>query len=154
MWHVYLVRIKAPMKQERWPAMGRKRIFLIDDDRDFLSVCLHRLKSKGYEVESFQEPNEAVRVARSEKPDLVISDIKMPGLNGLEICDLLWNSVETRQTPIILITGYHDKRKYVESLHNNHVFFMEKPFAGNELLSTVQAALDSAYEVEEDPDEV
>jgi two-component system, OmpR family, alkaline phosphatase synthesis response regulator PhoP len=129
--------------------MANERIFMVDDDPDFLKVCSSRLASEGYQVETFEDANEAIRSIRSKKPDLVLSDVKMPGLNGLEVCDLLRHNEQTKNTPIILITGYKDKRQYVESLNISLLFFMVKPFSSKDLLSTVRMALDSAYNFED-----
>ena len=70
-------------------------------------------------------------------------------LNGFEVCDLLRSGDPTKYTPIILMTGYHEKREYVESLDADLLFFMEKPFENKELLSTIRAALDSPSDSEE-----
>ena len=129
--------------------MANERIFVIDDDNDFLEVCTKRLEANRYRVNRFLNAADALKAMRSGKPDLVISDMKMPGLNGLEVCDLLRNNEKTRETPIIIVTGFKGKREYVESLNTKLLFFMSKPFESEEFLSTVRTALDSAYHFDE-----
>ena len=125
--------------------MANERVFVIDDDEDFLEVCARRLEANRYQVSRFLNAADAVKAMRSAKPDLIISDVKMPGLNGLEVCDLIRSSEQTKETPIIIMTGFKGKREYVESLNIKSLFFMSKPFESDEFLSTVRTALDSAY---------
>ncbi len=129
--------------------MIKKRIFVIDDSEDLVELCKKRLEAKNYEVKCFLNAADAMKEIRLAKPDLVVSDMKMPGLNGLEVCDFLRSSAQTKEIPIILMTGYKGKRQYVESLNIQYLFFLLKPFEGKELLSTVQAALDSTVEFDE-----
>jgi DNA-binding response OmpR family regulator len=128
--------------------MVNERVFLIDDDSDFLEVCAKRLEAHHYQVDRFLNASDALKAVRLKKPDLIISDIKMEGLNGLEVCDLLRSNRHTKGTPIILMTGYQGKREYVESLNVPFLFFMSKPFKSEELLATVRTALDSVPDEE------
>ena len=128
--------------------MTHERVFLIDDDADFLEVCAKRLETRHYQVDRFSNASDALKAVRFKKPDLIISDIKMEGLNGLEVCDLLRSNRRTKGTPITLMTGYQGKREYVESLNVPSLFFMSKPFKSEELLATVRAALDSVPDEE------
>ena len=126
-----------------------ERIFIIDDNIDFLEMCSKRLEHEGYQVCSFGNAHEAIKAIRIQKPDLVISDIKMPGLNGIEVCDLLGSNAYTRHIPIILMTGFFEKQAHIESLNIKPLFLLKKPFGAKDLLTTVRAAIDSSYDCEE-----
>ncbi|PIW65364.1 MAG: hypothetical protein COW12_02250 [Candidatus Omnitrophica bacterium CG12_big_fil_rev_8_21_14_0_65_45_16] len=128
---------------------AHKKIVLIDDDTDFLELCAKRLRHHGFHVELFDDPAAAMKAIRSERPDLVISDVKMPGLNGFEVCDCLRSQTKTSQVPIILMTGLKDKRQYVESLNVGRIYFLTKPFESDEFLSTIRTALDDSIQFEE-----
>ncbi|MBI4387509.1 MAG: response regulator [Candidatus Omnitrophica bacterium] len=130
-------------------SVAQERIFIIDDDTDFLELCTKRLEHVGYQVRSFENASDAIKAIRNEKPDLVISDIKMPGLNGLEVCDLLRSNSFTKYIPMILMTGYVDKKAYVESLDAKPLFFVAKPFGAKDFLETVRTAIDSPFHLEE-----
>ena len=131
------------------PPMTRKKIAIIDDEQDILSVCEQHLRGNGYEVAIFSDPAEALRAIRANRPDLVISDLKMPGLNGLEVCDFLRSFQATSDTPIILMTAFKDKRPFVESLNIKSLFFIEKPFEPTEFLKTVHVALATSYDADD-----
>ncbi len=121
-----------------------KRIYVIDDDPDFLELARFRLQGNSFEVKTFDDAVKAVKAIRLHKPDLVMTDIKMPGLSGLEVYDLMRKNPKTSDVPIIFVTGFDGKREYVESFNDRSIFYMEKPFQNGELLATVHAAFESA----------
>jgi len=129
--------------------MAKERIVMIDDEEDYLLLCARRLRHHGYRVEIFTDAAKALKHIRTSKPDLIITDIKMPGLNGLEVCDCVRSLRQTNSTPIILMTGLKDKREYVESLNMESLFFMSKPFESDEFITTVKIALESSFQVDE-----
>jgi len=122
--------------------MKYERIVLIDDDADLVHVLTHRLANSGYVAEAFTDSREAVRFIRQAVPDLVIADIKMPGLNGFEVYDLIRKDVRTQHIPIIMLTGVNKAKEQVVSINEDHVYYVAKADGTQALIKTVQNALD------------
>ena len=85
--------------------MAAKRILICDDDPVILRLLQVNLELEGYEVLQAHHGEEALEVAAAEKPDLVILDIMMPGMDGLQVCHLLKSDPTTRSMPIILLSA-------------------------------------------------
>jgi len=90
-----------------------KKVLLIDDDPFILDLMAKQLKAKKLDVVTTTDPERAVSLVQTEKPSLVISDIAMPGLDGLTLAKRLHEDPTTRNTPLILLTG-SDKMSDVE----------------------------------------
>src|SRR3990167_4737435 len=106
---------------------GAEKIILIDDDETFVGLLAKRLAKSGYQTRTFTDPSEAVRQIREAEPDLIISDLRMPGLNGLEVCDLVRKNPDTRNVPIIMITGFPQAMEQIRCMNTNSIFFLQKP---------------------------
>ena len=119
-----------------------KSILLIDDDELVLKTLTRALEQAGYEVFAFQDPREAVRQAALEEFDLVITDIRMPHINGFQALRYVREVRQGRsqpEIPEIIITGYAEEgQKAADGMHAPAVIF--KPIDLNEFLSVVKAA--------------
>ncbi len=116
--------------------MTKKRILIADDDESFLMGLTVRLKKEGFEVFTAQDSYGALTQAMMLRPDVIITDINMPGGDGFSITERLWK-LGWDQPPIIYVTG--EKSDHVECLlwqFNAHQVFY-KPLDTNELLRTV-----------------
>ena len=83
-----------------------KKILIVDDDKQIVLLLASRLKANKYEIVVAYDAMQAVAKAFSEKPDLILLDIKMPAGSGISVMDNLSNSTETALTPVIVITAY------------------------------------------------
>lgn len=83
-----------------------KKILIVEDDQAFYNLCATELQLKGYEVVHVAEGTTAVSRIREEKPDLVILDIILPGINGLDILKELKVAEETMELPVIMLTNF------------------------------------------------
>jgi len=118
--------------------MSYARILVIDDDPQIRRVMRMTLVSHGYMVSDSRSGEEALERLRSEKADLVLLDINMPGMGGLETCRLIRASSEI---PIIVLTVRSAEKDKVEALDAGADDYVTKPFGTPELLARIRAAL-------------
>ncbi|WP_242833101.1 response regulator [Desulfosporosinus acidiphilus] len=113
--------------KERWIGLNQGSLLIVDDNLGIRSLLKALFSSKGYVVSTATTGIEALSLAKTQSPDLIISDIKMPGINGLELRErLLGYNPNTR---IILISAYADQKEINELIHNGNIdFVMTKPF--------------------------
>jgi len=119
------------------------RILVVDDDEgvvDFLSSCL---KSEGYEVLTGFSGEEAVKLARSEKPDLLVLDLLMPTMHGFDVCEILKQEESLKAMKILIVSAkaYEVDRKAAERLGADK--FLVKPFTAETLLDSVKELVGS-----------
>ncbi len=101
------------------------KLLLVDDEPDILRVLSISLKADGYDVQTAPSGEDALAIFRNEKPDIVITDIKMPGMNGIEVLREVKNIDE--ETEVIIITGHGDIDSAIEALHYGASDFINKP---------------------------
>src|SRR5437016_9993570 len=118
--------------------MSSARILVVDDDPQIRRVLRTALIAQGYEVGDARNGEEAVEKLHDEKPDLVILDMNMPRMNGLETC----RSIRaTSDVPIIMLTVRDAESDKVGALDAGADDYMTKPFSSPELLARIRAAL-------------
>lgn len=121
--------------------MVAPKITLIDDDEDLLTVLEKRLENHGYRAEVFTDPSEAVKHIRHETPDLVISDIRMPKLNGFEVYDLVKRDPKAQGIPFIMLTGLKKAETQMKSIEGSTVYHVSKHDGVEGLMKTIKDAL-------------
>ena len=116
----------------------RGRILIVDDDRKILDLLLDLLALEGYQVATAGDGSEAIDLARSFNPDIVISDVVMPNVSGLELCRRLKEDARTAYVPVLLISGLATSDDAnIEGLHAGADDYLELPFRNEELLVKV-----------------
>jgi two-component system KDP operon response regulator KdpE len=119
------------------------RILIIDDEPQITRVLRAALSAQGYDVRTANDPEESLQVFREWKPDLVVADLMMPGLSGVEVTrSIRTNSV----TPVIILSVRDHERSKVEALDAGADDYVTKPFSIQELLARVRAHLRRAPE--------
>lgn len=118
--------------------MAKERILVVDDERNIVELLKFNLEKEGYEVVVAFDGIEAVRLAREEKPDLIILDIMLPGQGGLEVCRQLRKEMKT---PIIMATAKGEEIDKILGLELGADDYVTKPFSPRELLARVKAIL-------------
>jgi len=119
------------------------RILVIDDESQITRVLRAALSAQGYDVRTANDPDEGLRVFREWPPDLVISDLMMPGKSGVEVCRIIrGRSV----TPVLVLSVREHERSKVEALDAGADDYVTKPFSIQELLARVRAHLRRAPE--------
>ena len=117
---------------------ARSNILVVDDEPQITRVLKTTLSSQGYGVRTASDGDEAVQIMKEWTPDLVITDLRMPNLGGLELC----RHVRAKsRTPIIVLSVKGEERTKVEALDAGADDYVTKPFGVNELLARVRAAL-------------
>lgn len=127
----------------------KKRILLIDDDPLVLKSLSNLLQSKGYVVTGCESGFEAVSAFKKDKFDLIISDIRMAGLDGIatvKIIREIGNSSGSSPIPIIMITGYANEKAPVEAIKIGVQDYFLKPFDNEELIQSIESHLQRASE--------
>lgn len=116
----------------------QEKILVVDDEQSMVDVIRYSLEKAGYHVSSAMDGEEALRLAREEKPDLVVLDIMLPRLDGYEVCKVL--CVEMGM-PIIMLTAKDDEIDKVVGLEVGADDYLTKPFSPRELVARVRAHL-------------
>ena len=123
---------------------GRSRpptILCVDDDRIVLSYCSDALEKQGFRTLIANDGASAIETAKRERPDLVLLDLMMPGMSGLEVCRRLRGEPALRDTPIILFTASDDPDLNLKAREVGATASMRKPFGAANILGAVEAAL-------------
>lgn len=114
----------------------RARILLADDNAD-MRRYMERLLSDIYDVQAVGNGEVALQAAQGDPPDLVLSDIMMPGMNGLELTRKLSQDLRTSGTPVVLISARAGEESQLQALESGAADYLVKPFSGRELLARV-----------------
>jgi putative two-component system response regulator len=117
------------------------RVLVVDDDERVRSVLESLLAREGHLVYQAADGEQALDLVARESPDLILLDVVLPGMNGIEVCRRLRNDPETRLIPIVLITGMHEPDLRFEGLEAGADDFLLKPFDMRELLARSRALL-------------
>ena len=116
------------------------KILVVDDEENIIELIVFNLKVAGYETISAEDGKKGLLLAVSEKPDLILLDLMLPGMNGLDICRTLRSELQIK-TPIIMLTARSDEIDKVLGLELGADDYITKPFSIRELMSRIKAAL-------------
>lgn len=117
------------------------RILIIDDEKNIVEALRYNLDREGFQTLFSLDGLQGLELARTELPDLIISDWMLPGLTGLELCRRLSTQEETKHIPIILLTVRSDETDKVLGLEMGAHDYVTKPFSTREVVARVKAAL-------------
>ncbi len=123
---------------------GHARILLADDNADMREYVRRLLIAQGWQVDAVSNGQEALLQAQIQLPDLVISDVMMPGLNGFELLEALRRDEKARAVPVILLSARAGEAASVEAMQRGADDYLVKPFSGKELVARVGARLEIA----------
>jgi|UniRef100_UPI00404AF3EE two-component system, OmpR family, phosphate regulon response regulator PhoB len=123
-----------------------KKILVVDDEPDVTDLLVYTLKAKGFDVEAVNNPNASVGLARTFLPDLVILDVMMPELNGIQICRMLRADPTLKSVPVIFLTAKAEEGDRIQGLESGADDYVSKPFSTKELVLRVQSILRRAGE--------
>ena len=117
------------------------RILIVEDDHDIAALIAHYLEKAGYGSEIVSDGGHALAAAKSTPPDLVILDLMLPGIDGLEVCQALRSDPRTAALPIIMLTARGEESERILGLDSGADDYVVKPFRPNELMARVRALL-------------
>jgi two-component system phosphate regulon response regulator PhoB len=121
--------------------MNRERILVIEDEPDILEMIRYNLDREGYRVSTVVNGEDGFERAQQDSPDLVLLDLMLPGIDGLEICRRLKADPVTRAIPIVMVTAKGDESDIVLGLGLGADDYVPKPFSPKELVARVKAVL-------------
>jgi DNA-binding response OmpR family regulator len=117
--------------------MSATRVMIVDDERDFATTLAERLRIRGYEAHVIHAPHEAIATAEEIQPNVVLLDLKLPGISGIEILMTLRHM--SPRTEVILLTGHLDPEDAIEGLRLDSFHYLMKPFDIKELTDKIDA---------------
>ena len=118
--------------------MAKNKILVVDDSAtDSMLIC-NSLRSEGYEVITARDGEEALRCLDSDRPDLVLLDVVMPGKNGFQVCRQIRNDARYGSLPVILLTSKNQEADKFWGMKQGATAYMTKPFVPEALLATVR----------------
>lgn len=118
-----------------------ERVLIIEDDKKTAKFLAEALESGGYKAFQFADAGDALEWLKTQQVELVISDIGLPGLNGIQFCRLLKENPATAALPVLMLTAFKDEAHTVEGLKTGADDYVTKPFSVKELLARVEAVL-------------
>lgn len=121
--------------------MSKERILVIEDEEDILALIHFNLVKAGFQVECAMTGEEGFAKVREYNPDLVLLDLMLPGMDGLEVCRRLRQSPDTQDVPIIMLTAKGEERDIIEGLELGADDYIPKPFSPNVLQARARAVL-------------
>ncbi|QTA82134.1 Two component system response regulator, DNA-binding domain-containing [Desulfonema limicola] len=121
--------------------MTKKNILVVDDEEDILELVRYNLNLAGHEVLCAETGEQALDIARSVKQDLIILDLMLPGINGMEVARILKNDKNTCGVPIIMLTAKGEEQDVVTGLELGADDYVTKPFSPKILNARVQAVI-------------
>jgi two-component system phosphate regulon response regulator PhoB len=121
--------------------MIKDKILAIDDEEDILELLRFNLTKEGYQVCCASTGEEALSLARTERPDLVLLDLMLPGIDGLEVARRLKEDALTRNMPIVMLTARGEESDIVTGLELGAEDYITKPFSRKVLVARLRAVL-------------
>jgi two-component system, OmpR family, phosphate regulon response regulator PhoB len=128
------------------PISTPKKVLIVDDEPDVTELVAYHLKAKGYTVETAKDPLRSLGLARSFMPDLVVLDVMMPELSGLQVCRMLRSDPKLNKVPIIFLTAKGEESDRIKGFEVGGDDYVCKPFNVKELVLRVQSVLRRAAE--------
>jgi DNA-binding response OmpR family regulator len=120
---------------------NKTKILIVDDNPINLGLAVHILGEAGFDTVIADRGIEAIETAKYCSPNLILMDLKMPGLSGIEICSILKNHKLTKSIPIIVLTAWDDEDNKSDAFAAGAVDFATKPFHSMELLGKIDLHL-------------
>ena len=118
-----------------------KRLLVVDDEPNLLRAVAACLKAEGYEASTARSGHEALMLLAESIPDLIISDIRMPGMDGYKLARQLRGSPRTALVPIVFLTAKDETADRIEGFRAGIDAYLTKPFEPDELIAVVNAIL-------------
>ena len=119
----------------------RYRILIVDDEPHILQMIQINMKTKGYESITAETGEEALKLAVSESPDLILLDIMLPGIDGVEVCRRIKSDPATKRIPVLMISAKSEGQDRIKGFLGGADDYITKPFSLEELFLRIRASL-------------
>ncbi|NRT77216.1 winged helix-turn-helix domain-containing protein [Clostridium beijerinckii] len=134
--------------------MANEKILIVDDEEHIVELLHFNLVNAGYEVLSANNGIDAVKIAKAEKPSLLLLDLMLPGMDGFDVCKEIKRDPEMKKTSIIMLTAKGEELDKILGLELGADDYITKPFSVRELLARVKAVLRRTSSFNEAEDDV
>ncbi len=121
--------------------MANEHILIVDDEYYILELLSYNLKKEGYHTTLAASGEEALELAQKNRPELIILDLMLPGLDGIEVCRRLKQNAETSQIPIIMVTAKGEDADVIIGLEMGADDYITKPFSPKIIVARIRAVL-------------
>jgi two-component system phosphate regulon response regulator PhoB len=121
--------------------MARERLLIIEDDEDIQELLRYNLAKEGYQVTKAVSGEEGLKAARAKSPDLILLDLMLPGIDGLEVCKLLKKDPKTESIPVVMLTAKGEEADVVAGLELGAEDYVPKPFSPKVLIARLRTVL-------------
>jgi two-component system alkaline phosphatase synthesis response regulator PhoP len=132
--------------------MPKAEILIVEDEKDIIKMLEYNLKKEGFRVINTGDGEDALDLALRKYPDLILLDLMLPGIDGLEVCKALKKETKTASIPIIMLTAKSQESDKVVGLELGADDYITKPFSPRELIARIKAVLRRAAEKEKLPE--
>lgn len=116
-----------------------KKIFIVEDERDILELIRMQLNSAGFTAKGFETALPMLNLLKIEHPDLIILDLMLPDIDGMEVCRHLKNDKATQKIPVLMLTARTDLEDKIKGLEYGAEDYITKPFETRELIARIKA---------------
>jgi len=130
--------------------LDSKNIIVVEDDLDIRELISFNLANEGHQVFEANDGEVGIDKARNNNPDLILLDLMLPGIQGLDVCRIIKSDQETKEIPIIMVTALGQEEDIVKGLETGADDYITKPFSIKVLIARVNAVLKRSIEVGED----
>ena len=130
--------------------LDSKNIIVVEDDLDIRELISFNLANEGHQVFEANNGEVGIDKARNNNPDLILLDLMLPGIQGLDVCRIIKSDQEIKETPIIMVTALGQEEDIVKGLETGADDYITKPFSIKVLIARVNAVLKRSIEVGED----
>ena len=121
--------------------MPKQTILVVDDERDLLDLIEYNLKKEGFKVLKAENGEEGINKAKEHRPGLILLDIMMPKMDGLEAVEIMRKDEDLKKTPIIFLTARSDEKTEIDGLNKGGDDYITKPISTTKLVSRIKAVL-------------
>ncbi len=132
--------------------MHKETILIVDDEEDIVELIEYNLKNEGYSVLTAMTGEQAIKTALNSSPDLIVLDLMLPGIDGLEVTAYLKNNSLTKNIPIVMVTAKGDESDIVTGLELGANDYISKPFSPKVMIARIRAILRRRRQKESDDD--
>ena len=121
--------------------MSKEKILVVDDEKDIVELLQYNLEKEGYKISAVFSGEQCLENVKTELPDLILLDLMLPEIDGLDVCKILKSNSRTSNIPIIMLTAKGEETDIVLGLELGADDYITKPFKVRELLARVKAVL-------------
>ena len=129
--------------------MAHEKILVVDDEEDILELVSHNMAAHGFSVSGVTTGEEALKTVKYTPPDLIVLDLMLPGIDGLEVCRTVKQDAKTAHIPIVMLTARGEETDVVTGLELGADDYVTKPFSPRVLVARVKSVLRRGREVDE-----